>query len=138
MSAVSSHQIKYNLKSDSNVLETLTSTEVHSLRVSLRTQAGASVISRQYLRLDSKSRINKLDGVNGKEILCFFLSFSYIGESQSGKKFSASSLAKTIESIAMDNNNKLVEDNLQIVEEPAIDDTKFKSVSNFLTCRINE
>lgn len=53
VSTVSSHQSKYNLKDDSKVLDTLTSTEVYSLRVSLRSQAGASVISRQYIRLNS-------------------------------------------------------------------------------------
>ena len=47
------NQWKYNLKKDIDIVEHLTATEVHSMRVALRRQAGASVISRQYLHLSS-------------------------------------------------------------------------------------
>lgn len=43
--------VKYNFKEDAEILENVVSTEVHSLRVILRPQAGASVISRQQLHL---------------------------------------------------------------------------------------
>ncbi|KAI9556949.1 hypothetical protein GHT06_016743 [Daphnia sinensis] len=89
--SVSSQQTKFNLKSDSDIVDTLTSTEVHAIRVKLRSQVGASVISRQYLRLN--------------------------GESKSNKKFPAASLAKAVKSIIMSTNVNLIEDNLQLVEE---------------------
>lgn len=91
LASVSSQQTKFNLKSDSDVVDTLISTEVHAVRVKLRSQAGASVISRQHLRLN--------------------------GESKSNKKFPAASLAKAVESIKMSTNVNLIGDNLQLVEE---------------------
>ncbi|XP_046440160.1 microsomal triglyceride transfer protein large subunit-like [Daphnia pulex] len=94
LSSVSSYQTKYSFKSDSDVVDTLTSTEVHSIRVNLRSQAGASVVSRQYLRLN--------------------------GESKSKKKISAVSLTKVIQSVTMNTNVNLVEDNLQLVEESSV------------------
>ena len=113
VSSVSSFQTKYDLKSDLNIIDTLTSTEVHSLRVNLRSQVGASVISRQYLRLKGKPFSNRI--FSNKSNWFFFLCS---GDSKSSKIVTGSSLAETINSIKLNNNVKLVEDDLQIMEVP--------------------
>jgi len=83
------NQWKYNLKKDMDIVEHLTATEVHSMRVALRRQAGASVISRQYLHLSS--------------------------ESQTENRLIGSSVEEAIKSAASE--MQLVESSLQVVEE---------------------
>lgn len=92
ISAETQYKTKYSLKGDGKIINTLTSTEVHSMRVNLRSQSGASVISRQSIHLKN--------------------------EKSTGKFYQLSSLTKVVESITQKRGNKFVEDILQIEEEP--------------------
>ena len=95
-------------------METLTTTEEHSLRVNLRTQVGASVISRQTIHLNG-IRKNSL-----RIIRHLFSIYSTLGEVKTKKKFSVSTLKKAMESAQQKHGVKFVQDNLQVVEEPIV------------------
>lgn len=91
VSAETDFSTKYTLKGDSKIVNTLRSTELHSLRVHLRSQAGASIVSRQSINLKK--------------------------ETNAGKRYGSSSVNQVIESVSKNRGNDLVEDILQIEEE---------------------
>ena len=115
------------MKKDTSVIHALTATEVHSMRVILRSQAGASVISRQFLYLSSKylAKRKKFRAVN---------SIFYSGEAKVGTTYSGSSVDKVIEAINKASGLKLKEDDLQIEEET---DSSQCEGSSCLTVNIN-
>lgn len=94
VSSVTNYTTKYTLKGDSKIIDMLTSTELHSLRVHLRSQTGASIVSRQSINLKK--------------------------ETTAGKKYGSSTVAQVIELASKNRGNELVEDVLQVEEEPII------------------
>lgn len=97
------------------MIETLSSTEVHSLRMNLRAQTGASVISHQFIQLDSK--FDHKFWVR-KELPDQFLTFPFVGEARADIKFAAPSVEKAVESASNSRGVKYSQDNLQMVEDP--------------------
>lgn len=94
ISAETDYNTKYTLKGDSKIISTASSTELHSLRVHLRSQAGASIISRQSMRLKK--------------------------ETNGGKKYGSPAITQVIETVSKSRGKELVEDVLQVEEEPTI------------------